>query len=192
MAKKQIKPRQIKRRRKHKTGKCMNIHAFSKATKFTPGTRKIVYEGLKAGLPLPRVCELADIKIPTFHKWMKKGKKYKNKPIYRAFRKRINRIRVAVERDSLNIIRGVAKGGSDITETKITLHDSKPKEITRIKKKSQPTWQAAAWYLERRHKEEYGRFIDEQEKGRSVEESALEVKKAVDALFDSVPSKPEE
>lgn len=189
MAKKK-KPRQIKRRIKKRDSKRISMHPFSRYTKFHRGTRKIVYEGLKAGLPLPRVCELADIGIPTFHRWMKKGKKDHNRPIYRAFRKRVNRIRVAVERDSLDIIRGVARGGSDIVETKITLYDSKPKEITRIKKKSQPTWQAAAWYLERRHKGEYGRFIDEQGKEKSTEEAALEVKKAFDALFDSVPSKP--
>ena len=183
------KRRKIKRRKVHK--RRSSSTPFTQSTKFTKGRRKIIYEGLKAGIPIHRVCGLAGIDVRTYHKWMNKGKKNKNKPSYRAFRKRIKRIEVALEKESIDIIRKAARGGNDIVETKITLLDNRPKEITRVKKKANPQWQAAAWWLERRHREDYGRTIDATMQDRTVEDMALEVRDAVSTLLNSVPSQPD-
>jgi len=180
-----VDPARKIKRRKSGSRKRQDI-AFSNL--FTRSNRKIIYAGLEAGLPIKRLCETIGMDQTTFTFWMKRGKAYKGYKKYRAFRLRVNKIRDKLEKESIEIIRNAAKGGGDIVETKITLYDSRPKEITRIKKKIAPQWQAAAWWLERRRRDEYGRGnIDDSLNKKTVEEMALEIKNAADDLFNSVP-----
>ena len=93
----------------------------------------------------------------------------------------------ATEYESLDIIRKAARGGGRIVETKITV-GPKGREITKTRRTQSPNWQAAAWWLERRYKEDYGRDpLDKEKEKRDVEDIALEIKQAADALFRSVP-----
>jgi len=152
---------------------------------FTRRKRFIIYEALRAGLPISRGAGLAGVTISAFNKWMEKGKDKKRRVHY-DFRKRVKAIQANLERESLEIIRETAKGGNRVSETKITI-GPKGREITKIKKILPQNWQAAAWFLERRYKEDYGREIFDKRKEKDTEELAFEIKKAADALFQSVP-----
>ena len=157
-----------------------------KGRAFTRRKRFIIYEALRAGLPIYRATSLANIGGDTYRKWMQKGKD-KNRRIHYDFRKRVQSIQAGIEREKLDIIRRAAEGGEKVVETKITI-GPKGKEITKTRKTLSPNWQAAAWFLERRYKEDYGREIfDKRGKDKDAEELAREVKEAADALFKSIP-----
>lgn len=142
-------------------------------------------EALQSGVTQKRACDLAGIGTTTFDTWMEKGKD-KKKPAYYNFRKRVKKIKAQMEREALGAIKNAYKGGATIQETKMTV---KPKgtEITKITKEVGPLWQAAAWLLERRFVEDYGRYKAE-DNGRSAEELARDVKAAADRLFQTVPN----
>jgi len=154
--------------------------------KFKRSKRRIILEALKAGLSQKRALGLADVEVSTYREWLEKGKD-KTRPTYVNFRKRVKKIEAAIEREALNVIKRAYKGGAKVYETKFVM---KPKgtEITKTTRTLGPNWQAAAWRLERKFFEEYGRNRDLADMGdRSPEEYARDVKAAADLLFGTVP-----
>jgi hypothetical protein len=157
--------------------------------KFKRSRRRIILEALKAGLSQKRALGLADVDVSTYREWLEKGKD-KTRPTYVNFRKRVKKIEAGIEREALNVIRKAYKGGAKIHETKYVIR-AKGTEITKTTRTLGPSWQAAAWRLERKFFEEYGRNRDLAEMGeRSPEEYARDVKAAADLLFGTVPSGP--
>lgn len=155
-------------------------------TKFNRRTRNIIYQGLRARIPANRVAELAGINYSTYRKWKKKGENPEQYPVHACFRRKIQRIEIDHEREALDIIKRVAAGGDKITETKVVIDSEQNVETTRVVKEKAPVWQAAAWWLERRHQSEYGKDRQEDD-ALTVEERALQIKQAADAMFNSVP-----
>lgn len=174
-------PRRIKRRR---TG-------IIRKRKFTALRRKIIITAIESRLPIGRACELASIEYDTYRKWMEKGKEKSKYPLYYKFRKRIHKAQAKVELEALDIIRKSAKGGNRIVETTVTV-GPKGQETKRVVKEQLPVWQAAAWYLERRHKKDYGRDVKDEEDKKSAEEHAQEVKSALEAMMDTIPDEQDE
>ena len=181
-----MKKRKIRRRSPKKPVKITRRNYDLLPTKFNRRTRKIVYEGLKARIPATRVAELAGIDYSTYKGWKTKGKDPNKHPVHACFRRKIQRIEIDHEREALEIIRRVAQGGDKITETKVVIAADGGVETTRSQKEKGSVWQAAAWWLERRHQEDYGQNRDDYE-GGSPEEVAAEIKQAADAMFNSVP-----
>ena len=116
---------------------------------------------------------------------MKKGNDIRN-PVHRRFRFKVKQIGAQNEREALDIIRKAAGGGAKVVETKVVV-GPRGAETTRIVKAALPIWQAAAWFLERRHRDDYGRDALPESMKKSAEEQAKEVKDALDALYKSVP-----
>lgn len=174
---KKSKPRKIKRR---KSG------IRKRNSKFNNRRTKILLSALEMGITRKRACALAGIGNTTFDRWMEQGKD-KSRPVFVNFRKRVKKLHAKQEKEALKAIKQAYKGGTTIRETKMVI---KPKgtEIVKVTKEVGPQWQAAAWFLERRFAEDYGRNkIEDSE--RSAEEMARDVKAAADLLFNSVPSK---
>ena len=156
-------------------------------TKFNRRSRNIIYKALEARIPIKRCAELAGINYSTYNKWFKKGLDPDEYPVHASFRRKIQRIQIGHERSALDIINRVAQGGEKITETKITMDgDMNIMETTRKVKHRASVWQAAAWWLERRLPDEYAQNRGELDT-RSAEETALEIKRTADGMFDSVP-----
>lgn len=153
---------------------------------FNARKRRIFYSALKQRLPYTRCAELAGISYHTFRNWMKKGEDRKN-PIHRRFWFKVNQIVAQNEREALDIIRKASTGGSKVVETKVVV-GARGTETTRTWKTALPVWQAAAWYLERRHKDEYSRDAKSDNDRKSVEEQANEVKEAFEALSGTIPA----
>ncbi|MHC4184129.1 MAG: hypothetical protein ACYSR0_12350 [Planctomycetota bacterium] len=174
------------KRRKRKGGIKRRDSGIIRRRKFRRSKRKIILEALKAGLSLTRAIGLADVNMSTYREWMEKGKN-KKRPTYKHFRNQVKRIEANIEREALNVIKNAYKGGDEIYETKYVIRP-KGTEITKVTKTVAPSWQAAAWRLERKFFEEYGRNKDLTDLGsRSPEELARDVKAAADLLFGTVP-----
>ena len=163
----------IKRRKVHRS-------------KITFTQKQILVKALEARMSVNRAVELAGIHQTTFHNWLRKGKNPRNRK-YWLFRKKILKIQAQWETDSLKIIDTVAKGNYEIKETKCRT-DGEGNVIDNITtiKNATPNWQAAAWFLKKRFKEDYGKDkndIFEQ----APEDAAKAIKEAADKLFNSVP-----
>lgn len=156
------------------------------ANKFNRKTRQAIYEALRARLPITRASVLAGITRQTYRDWMIKGKDPDAYPIHNTFRKKVKEIEADAEREALRIIRKVARGNYKVFETRI---ETSPKghTISRKTTTKAPVWQAAAWFLERRYKDEYGRDAMDELQKKTPEELAAEIKAAADTLFGSIP-----
>lgn len=161
--------------------------------KFTRRNRKLIYEALRTGLPISKAIELTDLDRSTYYRWMQKGKDHRY-PVHMRFRNVVLRIQAKLQIEKLNVIRKVAQGNFEIIKTKVKTRQNGDVVIVRTVKNKAPCWQAAAWFLERRFPDEYGKrrkFITvERLEETNPEEKALEIKQAFDAIFQSVPTKP--
>ena len=154
--------------------------------KFTKRNRRLIYEALLTGLPIGKAIELAGLDRSTYYRWMQKGKD-KRYPVHVRFRNHVNRIHARLELEKIDTIRKVARGGYELTQTSIRFYKSGRITVQKTVKTTGPCWQAAAWFLERRFPENYGR------KKQSVDdvtpaERAVEIKAAFDALMASAPT----
>lgn len=118
--------------------------------------------------------------------WPHKDNHY---PVHMRFRKTVLKIQAELEIEKLNTIHAVAQGGYELKKTKIKLRKRGDRVIEMTIEKKAPCWQAAAWFLERRYPELYGKkklFVDD----GAPDEKAAEIKAAFDAMMESVPSSP--
>lgn len=182
-----ITRRSTRRRRTRITRREPLTHNY----KFTRLVRTVIYKALEARLPVSRAVELSGISFVTYREWMKRGKEV-DQPIYATFRRKVKMLQVQHEREALEIINRVAKGGYKVTETKVTVDAiTKKHAVTRKVQEALPRWQAAAWYLERRHREDYGRDVVDVLGKKTPAEIAAEIKEEADMIFASVPSAPD-
>ena len=100
------------------------------------------------------------------------------------FRNKINRIIARREIEALKVIRESAKGGFKKIKTKIQTGD-KGNVVTRTETTLSPQWQAAAWFLERKDKSNWGR--DPISESKSAAELAQEIQDAQLLLQNSIP-----
>ena len=184
--------RQIKRQRPIKKLKRPDAN-IKRRRKFTRQNRKLIYEAIHTGLPISKAIGLTGLDRSTYYRWMKKGKDYQY-PVHMRFRNAVMRIQAKLEIEKLNIIRDVAQGKYKIKKTRVKSSQNGNIEIVRIVKTKAPDWKAAAWFLERRFPDEYGRkkqlnnaAIPEE---KNPEKNVAQIKQALDVMFSSVPIGP--
>lgn len=182
-------PVEIRRlKRKLRTKRIIKRRVVNKKSchvKFNRRKILIICAGVSNRLPLARAAALAGVSGKTVYQWMGKGKDPEAFPSHYIFRKRVKRIQAQIEQESLDIIRAAQKGGAKLVDTHISF-GPKGTEIKRRTKTLAPSWGAAAWFLERRFKESYGKdAVSEQE--RTPEDFAQEIRQVAKELFDSVP-----
>ncbi len=102
--------------------------ATGRPTKLTPAVQRKLCKALADGNTRTDAARIAGIGLTTFKVWMIRGKKHKT-GIFRAFRAAIK------EAES--------KASSSM--------------VGKIRKAANEQWQAAAWWLERRRPEDFGR-----------------------------------
>ena len=164
---------------------------------FTRNERLRIYAAYQAGFPTIRVADIVGVPLSRLEKALSNGRDPQER-VYHSFRLQVKRIKGRQEKKALKIIRDVAKGGGQITERKITIKTTgkgkkkiENKEVQTSIKEKGPVWQAAAWILERAY-QEYSLYNKYDMPNKNTEDIAKDVKSAVDKLFDSVPSTPEE
>lgn len=105
---------------------------MARPTKCTPKTRQVIVDALKAGLYRETAAQLAGIGVSTLYSWIERGEadiEASKRTVYAEFVEALQR--------------GEAEGEADLLAT---IRESAPKN-----------WQAAAWMLERKMPEKYGR-----------------------------------
>ena len=170
-----------KRKLRRRAG-CDQIHSLP--SKLTLRARKIVYAAVEAGLPITRCHNLIGVNQSTMYTYLKYGEDPRYKKYFN-FRQKIKKIERRREIEALKVIRESAKGGFTKVKTKIQSGD-KGHIVTRTESTLSPAWQAAAWFLERKDKSNWGRDVINE--SRSAAELAAEIQEAQLALFNSIPT----
>ena len=98
--------------------------------KLTPELQNKIVTAIRAGNYAFVACEMAGISKTTYYRWLENAEKPTAEAKYREFRDAVKEAEAAAEVASVALIRQAAQSG---------------------------TWQAAAWYLERKHGERWGR-----------------------------------
>lgn len=135
---------------------------MARPTKLTPEVIERICNGIRHGLTYQDAARHAGIGKSTFYRWKAKAENAKS-GLFRELREAIKKANVEAEGHLLGIIQKTAKGGLTVTET-VEEYEVKDGEKTIIKGKTTrkttlPTWTAAAWILERRFPDKYGRFV---------------------------------
>lgn len=170
-------PRKIKRR---KTG-------IKRKRKFNPDTRTQIYTALETELPVKRAVKLAGIDYSTYRTWLAKGKN-PSYPVHAVFRRRVKKILASIELKKLQTIQKAAEGYL-LRDKKIKI--SKKGKTTIITVREIPIdWKAAAWILERRFPDRYGKKAFQEKSADDSYVLAAQVKMNLDALMDSIPVSP--
>ena len=180
-------PRKLKRRpsAKKSNRSCSNIQ---RKRKFTARNRRLIYEALRAELSIYKTVSLVGIDRSTFYRWMEKGLDNRY-PVHVRFRNTVNRILAEIEAEKIQIIRKAAMGGSTEVTEKTWQNKSGIVKTEITLKTVGSDWRAAAWFLERRFPDRYGRLKPTPPEVPASEQ-ATQIKQAADALFSSVPLAP--
>lgn len=135
---------------------------MSRPLKLTQELQERICLAIRAGNYSKIAAEMNGIGETTFYRWLDLGSKPNASKIYREFRESIKRAEAEAEIVSVARIRQAADNG---------------------------TWQAAAWYLERKHGDRWGRNDKIRQEisgpeGKPVPLSLEEAKKAVLAFLE--------
>lgn len=103
---------------------------MARPSKLTPELQSELLRALSSGAYIEAACQYVGIDPGTYHRWMAKGAEEDAPEPFREFREAVEKARASVTLRMTGRILAAADDG---------------------------TWQAAAWYLERSHPDEYGR-----------------------------------
>ena len=168
-------------------GRTIRRRLQQRSRSFTPRARRMLYAAIRTGLPYKRACEICGVKYANFKYWMERGKTDPDHSAYTCFRRYVKRIEARREADLLEVINKVAIGNYKVRETEISFHPDKGQTFKRKTKVIRPDWKAAAWYLERKYRDEYGHIDPNANIGRTAEDIAADIHRATQALEASVP-----
>jgi hypothetical protein len=190
----------LKRRKRKKSSRSLRAKRLSKPTrtikrrkgskrpphneKLTRRRRKIFFDALALGMTRKAACALSGISTRSFSKYMDKGQNPTNTKYFN-FRFQVKAIEANRELDALHVLARAANGGYVVKKTKVKQTSKGDMEHEHTETTLAPQWHAAAWYLERKNKGEWGR--DKVIEDRTAEDFAREIKEASDALFGNVP-----
>ena len=104
---------------------------MARPSKLTPETRDIIIEGIRLGLRYDDAALAAGVSYQTIRNWVKKGEENKSGKYVEFL-------------DALKVAEG----------------EGEKMLVALIQKAARKQWQAAAWILERRHREKWGRNLD--------------------------------
>jgi hypothetical protein len=125
-------------------------------SKLTPKVQNIVLEGIKLGLTYEKVANLANVSRVTLRNWFKTGQKAKSGPFFDFFNA-LQKAEAEGEMRNLEKIRQASLGGQKVVTSKEIYRDNQLLEQITTTKKAAPDWRAAAWILERRYPERWGK-----------------------------------
>ena len=151
--------------------------------------RKILFDALALGMTRKAACALAGISTRVFSDYMQNGQDCTLTKYYH-FRRRVKAIEAQRQLDALQVIALAGAGGYKTKKTKLKMGGKQGYEFEKTISTLAPQWHAAAWFLERKLKGDWGR--DKVHDDKSAEEFAREVKEAADQLFNGIPLDQEE
>jgi len=131
-------------------------------TKFTPTIRAALIEGITAGLTYKHVCDLVGIDYTTFNLWRNKGKGLDapDDDGYFGFFHDLMRAERSASIAMMATVRKIAQGytiSRPFMDRGGRIVTDKKGNPVLIDDPILPDWRAAAWWLERRYPDEYGK-----------------------------------
>ena len=129
---------------------------MGRPSKLTPNIEEIIIECISLGLSYEKTAAAAGITRQTLRNYVKRGQKAKSGK-YFIFFNRLRKAEAEGERINFQKIRDAAVGGQEVTHTKEIFCGNKIVKQVSTTQQSAPDWRAAAWILERRYPERYGR-----------------------------------
>lgn len=109
---------------------------MGRKSKLTEATQQELYNAIAGGNTHETACALAGIATSTFYEWLTKGEEAKSGK-FAHFHDVIKKAEALAEAKRIEIIRKAGEGKGDYA--------------------GKADWKAAAWYLERRYPEKWGR-----------------------------------
>lgn len=130
---------------------------MARPTKLTDEIIDLLVKGIKSGLTYNDAAQLAGIHKRTLERWRKKGELAKSGPYCRFYRS-IKKAEVEARMILLTRINDASAGRQVVREKRVERNaNGEVKRIVKITRTLPPVWQAAAWILERRYPDEFGR-----------------------------------
>lgn len=136
----------------------------------TPEVHKKLIEATTVGSPVSVAAAYVGISERTFHRWMERGLEAldltdEGKPVppdekpYLDLFNEIQQARSSAAVKSVVLIQRAAQGGVVTEETTKKYRDPDTGQVVEEKtvKRSAPDWRAGAWYLERQHRQHFGK-----------------------------------
>lgn len=121
-------------------------------SKLTPERAELIVGMVAKGMPLSTAAAKAGVGESTFFHWLAQGEhpKGRNARMYAEFRDRVYRAVKEAEGSAVEAIESAWRGG--YVTARRRLKDGSVEESY-----AKPDWSAAAWYLERRHRDQWGK-----------------------------------
>lgn len=120
-------------------------------SKFAPEAAAAVLTHVRQGSHRHIAANAAGVGRSTFMRWMARGKK-ERRGQFRDFWDAIKKAEAEMVVDCLGRIQAAGTGGALLSRTSVTNSQG---VTTVVEKFAQPIWQASAWFLERRHPDDY-------------------------------------
>ncbi len=153
---------------------------MAQPTKLIPELQEAMVQRLASGVPLQTACAHLRIAKQSHYNWIKRGEDERTRldtararpkaseAIYLAYMDAIEKALQEAHVRNLAIIQAAARGGAetDTTVQESFYADGRVRSRNTTTRRSAPQWQAAAWYLERRHPDLYARTIKSEVTGK--------------------------
>jgi len=128
--------------------------------RLTPALQQAIVDAITGGVPFETACRMVGVADSVAHEWRQRGEgthpTRSQKPLYVDFADAIARARANDEARRILRLNQAGRGGAVIYE-KITTYDDG--RVVREVRRSEPSWQADAFHLERSYKDRWGRSM---------------------------------
>ena len=151
-------------------------------SRLTRDMMNAIIMGIESDLSLRAVCQLCKIDYTTYHNWMNEGRDSNPGTIKREFFEGVEAAKAKAEKSMLDLIRTAAeRGREEVTVVREMDANGQVSSTTTTQKTIARDWRAAAWILEHRHPDDYGKRVLDH---RNIPSPAASAPPVINLIFD--------
>lgn len=136
---------------------------MARPTKYSPAVQEAILASLRGGNTRTASAKAAGINYDTLLSWLKR---------YPKFLGDVEKVEAEAEAERVGYILASAKGGIVLSRKVTTRKDG---SVVEEETYARPEWTAAAWWLERRRHQDWGRREARQDEGEDSPDLALDL-----------------